>query len=138
MIFIGHPYIPFMPFYQINGIEDIKDTPSNSTLLFRFSEQNMTLCHYCATNNLNFALQVHSITEVLFANALRASHILCDKTLAPKAQKLAEEYLFDAKIMLFVKEENAIEWAAGYNIDGVVFEEGIIKTLLTDWQSFHV
>ncbi len=124
MIIIGHPLIPFNPFYRIKEKEDLKKTPPNSTILVDFA--NKELVKYSKNQNIPLALYVKSIKNACLANALNAKFIVVEKALAKKVQKLATEYLFDAKIILQIDDEKDIEIAALDYIDGVIFKEGII------------
>lgn len=125
MIILGHSYIKSEPFYLVKNSKDIEKTPPNSTVVFSFTEQNLELCEFCKKNLVNFAVIVDEVRDILFANALEATYIICGKELAAKAQKLADEYMFDAKILLFGREESYLEWGADLGIDGIIFENGI-------------
>ena len=125
MIIIGHPWIDFEPFYLIKKAEDIGCTPSNSRVIFSFSEANLPLCRHCAQNSVSFALICDTKKDVLFAQALGCDFIVCDKSVAVDAQKFADGYLFDAKILLYTGAQSDMEWAADHEIDGILFEEGI-------------
>lgn len=122
MILIGHALVAHKPFYAIEKIEDIAQTPSNASLLFHF---DANLCTYCHKNQLSFALHVKNIHELVLGNALGASYFIVDKSLAINAQKVADDYLFDSKILLLASDENEIEFVAFNAIDGIIFEEGI-------------
>ncbi|AFL67738.1 hypothetical protein [Sulfurospirillum barnesii] len=122
MLLIGHEAIAFKPFYHIHAYEDIAKTPSNSTVLFDF---HINLAHTCAQENIPFALHVKQIKELMFAHALNASYFVLTKDLALQAQKIADDYLFDGKILLLSNDENDIEFAALHGIDGILFEAGI-------------
>lgn len=122
MLLIGHELIPSKPFYRIDTVEHIAQTPSNSTVLFHFDP---ALIAYCAAQKVSFALHVKQIKELVLANALGASYFVVDKTLALHAQKIADDYLFDGKILLLSNDENDIEFAASHTIDGILFETAI-------------
>jgi len=124
VIIIGHPLIPFKPIYRASKEEELKKTPPNSTVLINFV--NKKLIEYSIIENIPLALHVKSITEACLANALNAKFIVVEKALSKKVQKLATEYLFDAKIILQINDEKDIEIAALDFIDGVIFKEGII------------
>jgi hypothetical protein len=47
--------------------------------------------------------------------------------LAKTAQNVAENYLFDAKILVLIEKEDEIEELALLGVDGVVFSNTIIK-----------
>lgn len=124
MIILGHPLIPFNPLCTVTKIEQINETMSNSTVLFDFS--NKEVLEYVISEGLSFALHVKNIKEACLANALKANYILVDETIASGIQIVANEYLFDTKVLLHVNEDNQIEYAAKNSIDGVIFSEGIV------------
>ncbi len=125
MIILGHDYIKSKPFYTIKNSEDIEKTPPNSTVVFNFTEENLELCEFCKKNSVNFAVIVDEVRDILFANSLEVSYIICTKELALRAQKFADEYMFDAKILLYGTDESFLEWGADFGIDGIIFENGI-------------
>lgn len=122
MLIIGYPSIPYLSFYQIKSIAQIAQTPSNGLLLFDF---DIELCTHANTQNLSFALHVKNIKELVLANALGTKYFIVDKSLAINAQKVADDYLFDGKIMLLSMDESDIEFVALNAIDGIIFEESI-------------
>lgn len=125
MIILGHNYIKSKPFYVVKNSYDIEKTPPNSTVVFSFTKETLELCEFCKKNSVAFAVIVDEVRDILFASALEASYIICGKELASKAQKLADEYMFDAKILLYGRDESYLEWAADLGIDGIIFENGI-------------
>ena len=122
MLLIGHDAIAFKPFYAIHTFEEVQTTPSYSIVLFDF---NTVLAKKCADEKILFALHVKQIKELILANALGASYFIVTKSLALQAQKIADDYLFDGKILLLSNDENDIEFAALHGIDGILFEKGI-------------
>lgn len=125
MIVIGHRFVNFQPFYRISSAKDIKNTPSGSTVLFDFSEKNIGLAKHCKKNGVSFATEAKDIKDIIFSNTLGANYILVQKNLEKTAQKIAENYLFDAKILLKSTNEEDIEQAAKDGIDGIILKEGI-------------
>ena len=125
MIIIGHPWIDFEPFYLVKKIEDIGCTPPNSRVIFSFNEASLPLCRHCAQNGVSFALICDTKRDILFAQALGCDYIVCDKNVAIDAQKFADGYLFDAKILLYTGAQSDMEWVADHEIDGILLEEGI-------------
>jgi hypothetical protein len=119
MIIIGHSDIEYEPFYKIKSKEDIKNTPSNSMICF---EYDLFLCKYAKNNNLSFAVFVKDEKEVIFTANFTASYIICEKDLAKIAQKFADDYLFDSKILALIDSEDEIVEIAKEAIDGVVFK----------------
>lgn len=122
MLLIGHPSIPSFMFYAINSIEDIEKTPPNAPLFFDF---DLALSSYCKEQNLTFGLHVKNIKELVLANALGCNYFIIDKSLAINAQKVADEYFFDGKILLLSTDENDIEFVATHCVDGILFENGV-------------
>lgn len=124
MLLIGHELIPYEPFYRVVSVEEITKTPSKAVVLFDFEP---TLAAYCVTQNVSFALHVKHIKELVLANALGATYFVVDKSLALHAQKIADDYLFDGKVLLLSNDDNEIEFAASHAIDGILFEAGMVN-----------
>jgi hypothetical protein len=119
MIIIGDPNFSSEMITKITKIEDIQNTEPNSTVLFDF---DMDILKYCMENDLSSAVVVRNILEVLYGHNLGARYIILSKELAPKAQDLADHYMFDSKILVVIKEEQEIEDLALAHIDGVIYE----------------
>jgi hypothetical protein len=118
MILIGDNLIPHKGFSFIDSILDIEHTVANTTLIFNYDE-NLLL--YCRKNSLPSAVVVSSITEAIYCNALNSQYIICDKKLAKSIQKVAENYMFDAKILAIIETNEEIEKVALSEIDGVIY-----------------
>jgi len=126
MIIIGHPDIPFDPLYYVETIEEIAKTPPNSTLWLGSFAEAKDIAKHCYENHISYAVMAESLNDALLANALHAQYILADHSLASKLQKIAENYLFDAKILVPVSYESEMEIVAEAGIDGVIFQDAII------------
>lgn len=122
MLLIGHELIPSEPFYKVASREEIAKTPSQAVVLFDFEP---SLSAYCMAQNVAFALHIKNIKELVLANALHASYFVVDKALALHAQKIADDYLFDGKVLLLSSDDTEIEFAASHAIDGILFDTGI-------------
>lgn len=127
MLFFGHRFIQSEKFYHLFDIDTIIQTPPSSTIYLEFDEKNLDIINYLQKNKINFAIKVKNITELMYASALGASYIHVEQKLAKTAQKIAENYLFDAKILVHVENEEAIEEMALLGVDGVIFPEAIVK-----------
>jgi hypothetical protein len=127
MLLFGHPIIDFNPFYHVDEIDTIELTPPNSTLFLHFKEENLDIIKYMQRNALPFALEVADLCEVVFAHNLGAKYILVNEPLAKSAQKVAENYLFDAKILCRLENVSELEEKIIEGIDGVIFPEAIVK-----------
>lgn len=123
MLLIGHPLLQNEKFYYITAMEQMAQTKPNATLFFDF---DVPLSNYAQAQQVTFALHVKNIKELVLANALGASFFIVDKSLAINAQKVADDYLFDGKVMLLGMDENDIEFVALNAIDGIIFKDGII------------
>jgi len=123
MLLIGHPFLQNEKFYYITMMEQIVQSKPNATLFFDF---DVPLSNYAQAQHLTFALHVKNIKELVLANALGASFFIVDKSLAINAQKVADDYLFDGKVMLLGIDENDIEFVALNAIDGIIFKDGIV------------
>jgi len=116
MIIIGHKDIEFNPITHIKNQSDLKNSAPNSTIYFDY---DIALCKYASNNNIKFAVKVSSEKEVIFASNFAASYIVCDGDLALNAQKFADEYMIDSKILKIIKDEDEIVDTAKEGIDGV-------------------
>ena len=130
MLIFGHTYINFTPFYHISEISDIERTPPNSTLFLEFNKVNLDIIQHLQHNNLRFALEVSDIESLVFAHNLHASYMVVSENLAKSAQTVAENYLFDAKILCRVHQDQALEEIILEGIDGVIYPSAIIKASL--------
>ena len=127
MLIFGHRFIPSDSFYHIQSIEGILNSPSSSTVYLDFSEENLDIINHLKANQIPFALNVKTITEIIYASSLEASFIIVEKDLAKVANDIANNYLFDAKILTHITDELEIEEMATIGIDGVLFTNSIIK-----------
>ena len=127
MLIFGHRFIDSERLYHVDTIEAIIHTPSNSLIYLIFDEDNLDIISHLRLNNVRFALDVATMRELIYAQNLGASFITVQAELAKSAQKIAETYLFDAKILVHVREASQIELMAYEGIDGVIFSDAIIK-----------
>jgi hypothetical protein len=127
MLIFGHPLLPSETFYHIDSLEAAASTPPGSTVLFAWNETNLDLVAHCQSNDLPFAVDVASVKEALFAENVGARYLLVEGSLAKSVQKIAETYLFDAKILTRIEDETQLEAVAYEGIDGVVFAEAVVK-----------
>jgi hypothetical protein len=127
MLLFGHRFIPSESFYHITTIDAISKTPPSSKVFLEFSEDNLDIIQHLTKNSVKFVLSVKNIRELIYASSLEASYILVQKEIAKNAQNIAESYLFDAKILVSLEDENQIEEMAMLNLDGVLFPSAIIR-----------
>ena len=127
MLFFGHRFIESENFYHVQCIDAIQNTPPSSTILVDFDEKNLDIINHIRTNSIPLAIQVQDITQIVYASSFDAKYIILPKELAKTAQNLADNYLFDAKILAHVENEDEIEELALLGVDGVIFSNAIIK-----------
>jgi hypothetical protein len=120
MKIIGDNLIPFEAFSKITSIEDIKNTKANSMLFFDFNED---LLKYSNSENLNFLVYVNSIKEAIYASSFNAKYIVCKNKLAKKLQKIADNYMWDSKILTIIKSSDDLEKVAIEEIDGAIYSD---------------
>ncbi|RXK14327.1 hypothetical protein CP965_02455 [Halarcobacter mediterraneus] len=123
MILIGDKIIPYEELSFVDSIADIEHTLANSTIIFSYDE-NLLL--YCSKNSLNFAVIVNSIKEAIYCNALNSKYIICEKKLAKTIQKLADNYIFDSRVLAIIDDNTEIEKIALNEIDGVIYSSLLI------------
>jgi len=127
MLLYGHRFIKSPSFYHIQSIDSIQNTPPSSTILVEFSEKNLDIIQHLQQNSIKFAIEVNNITDVIYASALEASFIIVQKEIVSTVQEIANNYLFDAKILVLIENEDEIQEMAILSIDGVIFTNAIIK-----------
>jgi len=127
MLLFGHPHVPHEKLYHISSTEAIEHTPSNSILLFTYDAEVFDLIEYATENALEFALEVSSLKEAIISESLNAKYILLHHEIAKSVQKAADTYLFDAKVLVHIDDDDKIETLADEGIDGVILAEAIIK-----------
>lgn len=127
MKLFGHPLIPSERFYHIESLEAIAKTPSNSIIALFFSPQNLDLIIYLRANKVRFALYVASTTEAVLAENMNADFLLVHPKIAQEIQKVADHYLFDAKVLGYIDQEDQLEKLIEMRLDGAVFIEAIVK-----------
>ena len=125
MLIFGHPWVQTPLFKKVFSQEDIAKVATEEVVLLEPLSDSIILAQYCRSQKRNFAVTVNSITEALFANALGSCYIICQQEDAIKIQPIAQEYLFDSKILTLINSEKEIQKMAEHAIDGVLFPEAI-------------
>lgn len=126
MIIIGHPWIKSKIFCKIFSKEDILKTKPENIVLLEPLLESQPLATYCQSNQIPYAVTVNTLTEALFANALGAAYVICEEDDALIIQPVAQEYLFDARVLVHIHSEKEIAKIAKNGIDGVIFAEAIV------------
>lgn len=127
MLIFGHPWLDshkFKKTFSINGLDEIS---TEEIALLEPLSDSITLAQYCQSKKKNYAVTVNTVAEVLFAHALGSQYVICQHEDAQKIQRVAQEYLFDTKILVLIESEKEIERMAELSIDGVIFPKAIIS-----------
>ncbi|MDQ1298951.1 MAG: hypothetical protein QG558_1490 [Campylobacterota bacterium] len=127
MILFGHPLFSSERFYHIESLEAIAKTPSNSVIALFFTPQNIDLIAHLRNNKIRFAVYVASTTEAVLAENMNANYLLVHPKVAQEIQKVADHYLFDAKVLGYIDQEEQLERLIDMRLDGAVFIEAIVK-----------
>ncbi len=123
LIILNHPKIPAPTLHQVADIDAIASTPPGSVVRFTFDWE---MLHYCKANAIAAAVDINSLQEAVFANALEAKFLLCSFKLAKEVQRAAEEYLFDAKVVAKT-DCRLIEEVIRAEIDGILCTNYALK-----------
>ena len=121
MLIFGHLWIESPLFYQIDTIDDIINTPPNSIVSIDNLDKNIELIKHCQKNLIPFCLYINSIKEAIFANSFGAKYIISNKDLAKEIMPIAQNYLFDTRVLAKISDEDEIEEMAKAGVDGVLF-----------------
>jgi hypothetical protein len=119
MILLGDKLVPYEKITYINSTDEIEKSKANSTILFKYNEN---ILKYCFENKLSFGVIVSSLKESIYANSLEAKYIICSKPLDKTIQDIAENYMFDSKILSTIENSEEIESVALDKIDGIIYK----------------
>ena len=118
MILIGDKLLPFENISFLSNIKEIENTKANSTVLFEYNEEILI---YSYKNELATAVIVKSIKEAIYCNNLNAKYIISQKELAIELQKIADNYMYDSKILAIIDSNDEFEQIAKCEIDGIIY-----------------
>jgi hypothetical protein len=127
MLVYGHRFIPSKSFYHVLDIQSILNTPPSSIIYVEFSEDNLDIINHTRLNHIDTAIYAKDITQIIYASSFGAMFIVVHADLAKNAQKIANDYLFDAKILVMIDDESQIQEFALLGVDGVIFPSSIVK-----------
>ncbi len=125
MIIIGHPWIKSQSFCKVFSIEDIKSTKADDIVLLEPLVDSHRHAQYCQDNSIVYAVVTNTLDDAIFANALGAAYMICEEDDALMIQPMAQEYLFDTRILVLIHNDKDISKIARGGIDGVIFAEAI-------------
>ena len=126
MIIVGHPWVESQTFRSISSLSDIKETKTNDIVVLSSLENTHAMAGYCQKNHVAYAIRSSSLKDALFANVLGAKYLICEPQHAKEIQTVAQEYLFDTRILAEIENEEEMTALAKAGIDGVIFTEVIL------------
>ena len=127
MLIIGHPWIKSQKLRKVFSIEDIKKSHADEIVLLEPLVDSHVFAEYCQENSIAHAVVTTSLEDALFANALGAKYMICEEDVALMIQPVAQEYLFDARVLVLIHNKKEIVKIARGGIDGVIFAEAIYE-----------
>lgn len=119
MILIGDENIEYETIEKINSIEQIKSTEPNSTVLYNF---DFDILRYTKQNSVCSAVVVKNLLEVIYASTFDVKYIIVKKNIAQEAQKIANNYMLDSKILVVIESNEEIVENSIDEIDGVIYK----------------
>jgi len=126
MIIIGHPWIDSQKFHKVFSIEDIREVVPQDIVLLEPLVESHSYAKYCKDNAIEYGVVVNNLENAIYANALNATYMICEEDTALMIQPIAQEYLFDTKILVLIHSTKEISKLARNGIDGVIFADAII------------
>ncbi len=125
MLIFGHEWIESPRFVKVFSIPEIEKTSTGDILLLEPLNVSIDLARHCQKNGLPYAVTISETRDGVFANALGASYVVSEHEQAITLQKIAEDYLFDTKILVLIENERQIDTMLRFGIDGVIFPTAI-------------
>jgi len=125
MIVIGHPWVKSQHFSKVFSIQDIKSSSADDIVLLEPLVDSHSHAQYCQDNSIAYAVVVNTLDDAIFANALGARYMICEEDAALMIQPMAQEYLFDTRILVLIHNDKDISKIARGGIDGVIFAAAI-------------
>ncbi len=127
MLVYGHAWVDSPKFVKVFSLDDIEKTTPKDILLLEPLNVSIDLAKHSQKNSLPFAVTVNTLKEAILANAIGANFILCQYEQAIDIQKIANEYMFESRILVLINSEREIETMAHFGIDGVIFPQAITQ-----------
>ena len=118
LIILGDDSIDCKQIVPITNFSQLQNTSPDDIVQLNF---DIKLLKKLSTNDIGSLVVANSIYEVVYANTLKADYILVPKNITTQAQKIADNYMFDSKIIVSISTKKQLEVYATEGIDGVVF-----------------
>ncbi len=119
MLILNHALISPLQIVCVDSIESLQNTVPSDFLVI---QDNLELAKFCHENSVEYASVIENLTQALLLVNLGVKYLICkDLKEAREIQELAENYLFDSKVLWCIAKEGEIPKAAKAGIDGVIF-----------------
>lgn len=111
----------------IFGLEYIKNQFNSLEFEIGISEDKISCVEFSPDvlrqTRLKKAVFCKNLGEVLQCNAALCEYIIPNKNILKESVNLAEKYLFDSKILIFIKDIKELENAAIFGVDCVLIKD---------------
>ena len=114
-------------FKIIDDLDSLKLIENGSIPFFTNIKDQIDFTYFCIDNDISYAVLIKDLNEAIYASIQRASFLMVEKELAKQIQELAENYMFDAKVVQIIDKEDEIKKVALAQIDAVVYRSSIWK-----------
>lgn len=101
--------------------DDIDSSNSNSLICKKFDKNCIAEYAELAKQKVPLLFHVVDIRDLVYACIIGAKYVAVNKEDAPIMQKIANEYMYDTKVLALIYDEDEIEWVATHSIDGALF-----------------
>ncbi len=122
MIVLGDEKIDTKSIVYSSNFQDVKNSSPNDIIKLNY---DVGYLKQLVSNDIECIVQVENIQDLIYANILKATYILVHKNIAKQAQNIADDYMFDSKILVAISSKEEIEKIAYDAIDGVLFIKDI-------------
>ncbi|RLA74494.1 MAG: hypothetical protein DRG11_04505 [Epsilonproteobacteria bacterium] len=127
MIVLGDEKIDTKSIVYSSNFQDVKNSSPNDIIKLNY---DVGYLKQLVSNDIECIVQVENIQDLIYANILKATYILVHKNIAKQAQNIADDYMFDSKILVAISSKEEIEKIAYDAIDGVLFIKDIATSLV--------
>jgi hypothetical protein len=118
MIIVGHHEIESEKLYRISSFDEISKTPPNSTILTNF---NIQILKFAKKNSVEVAVVVKNLESAILSEQFDVKYIISDLQTSSEIQKIADNYLYNSKILAEIELSSDLVEVAKNEIDGAIF-----------------
>lgn len=123
MLIFGHSAITHQKFVYIQSIKQIAKS-NNDEIVWFIHKGDFSLIKHCHNNEIAFGVLVESVSDFVLCASFMPAYIIIRHS-AQTFMQIAQNYLFDCKVLYVIKSEEEIESLAKLGVDGVIFESAL-------------